>query len=296
MGITLHNVREKNFAPILRKEGEAASVWTLMQNEQPGWPGTYGHWQATAFDFKALDKFATSGSPAMLDVVGQGFRGKKQKPPKRQPRLPPPPSLAELRTSRGVDYTFAEMTAPKFAGKNVHLPPLTGKPAASGKMAKEHAMTKHVPGLGEGEAELADVLVAWFKDRLDSPNGRAPIPEIWPAMRVIDGPREVSMVVPRGAITVHYTTDGTDPTTASPVYQHPFTIEGDTVVKARSVMPNRQDSGVAVATFVTGPVPPRCLQTERALPPGQTGQAYSFTFQLAPPAAADSARFWLKEI
>lgn len=287
-GARLYDFIANGFKPVMRKEGEHASVWGSMQNEDPGWPGEYGGWQALAFDFKALDKFATSGSPVMLDLVGLGHRMKKPKPPKLKPSIPPPPTMYELMQSSIIDYSFAEMTAPKFVGKNVHVPPLIGKPGTSEKSQNEYSLTKHV--VGEGEAELADVVVAWFVDRLDSKNARAPVPEIWPAMRVIDGPREVRMVVPKGPITVHYTIDGSDPTTDSPIYTQPFTVDGNTVVKALAVMPKRKPSGVAIATYVTGPVPPRLVYSERVLPPAQSGQPYSFTFE----ANQEKARFWMK--
>ena len=54
-------------------------------------------------------------------------------------------------------------------------------------------------------------------------------------------------------------------------------------------MPDRHASGVAIATFVAGPVPPRLTQLERALPPGETGKPYSFTFESDHPGS----RFWI---
>ena len=72
-GITLHDYRHRGFKPIMRKEGEAASVWSSMQNEQPAWPGHSGRWQAICFA-KALDRFANPGSPAILDIVGAGVK------------------------------------------------------------------------------------------------------------------------------------------------------------------------------------------------------------------------------
>ena len=125
----------------------------------------------------------------------------------------------------------------------------------------------------ESQAELVDVVTEWFVDRLDSSNARAPVPEIWPAMRIVDSPVTVSMVAPQGVV-IHYTTDGTEPTTASTRYAEPFIIPPDTVVKAIGTMPQRQPSGAAIARFYKGPVPPQLTQTERHLPPAQTGKPY----------------------
>ena len=160
-GLTIEKWQGEEFKPMIRRKNDARSVWAPMQNENPGWPGVYGKWQAIAFDFRHHDQFATSGSPAMLDIVGLGhdqwmkWRNKT------------PTALQQVAESDQIDYRTARMTAPKVRGKGVHCPPLLGKPK---KGSREHAMTQHV--VGEGEAELADVLVAWFKDRLDGPSLR----------------------------------------------------------------------------------------------------------------------------
>ncbi len=53
--------------------------------------------------------------------------------------------------------------------------------------------------------------------------------------------------------TVYYTTDGTIPTTASPIYTAPFTIGFTTTVQAMATKPNRVTSAVAVSTLVYNP-------------------------------------------
>lgn len=276
-GVTLHDIMNGGFAPLMNEAGEDSSVWTSMQSEHPGYPGVSGQWQAVAFDLKHLDEFATSGSPAMLQIVGDGYKPGKAPSSAVKGKYPPLPTMHELAAAGTIDYRYAYLTAPKFAKKGTHVPPITG----------EDAMTKRV--VGEGEAELADVMADWFEDRLNSENARAPVPEIWPAMRVIDGPREVSIVVPGGDITVHFTTDGSEPSTASSSYSKQFTISGDTTVKAISVMARRKPRGAAIATFIKGPQPPSLTQTERALPPAQTAKPYNFTFT----ADQAGARYWL---
>ncbi len=276
-GVTLHDIMNAEFAPLMNEAGEDSSVWTPMQSEHPGYPGVNGQWQAISFDLKHLDEFATSGSPAMLQIVGDGYKPGKAPATAVKGKYPPLPTMLELAAAGTIDYSYAYMTDPKFAKKSTHVPPTTG----------DHAMTKRV--VGEGEAELAEVIADWFDDRLNGDNARAPVPEIWLAMRVIDGPREVSIVVPSGDITVHFTTDGSEPTAASPTYSKPFSISGDTTIKAISVMAKRKPSGAAIATFVKGPQPPVLTQTERALPPAQTAKPYSFTFT----ANQVGARYWL---
>ena len=79
--------KHKNFAPQIRKGDDKGSVWASMQNEEPGFPGIYGKWQAVAFDFQALGQFATSGSPAILDI-GDGFKPRKTKTITLQTQVP----------------------------------------------------------------------------------------------------------------------------------------------------------------------------------------------------------------
>jgi len=261
-------------------------IWAPLQNDRRGWPRNYGRWQAIAYDFSHLNDVADTWSPAMCDIIGAGqpaqirelhdakvaaARERWGEKGAAQTRNP----FWARRDEGIIDHVYAEMLAPKFAGKGVHVPPLVGQPGESKKSKREHALTRHV--VGDGEAELADVLARWFVDRLTGPNAKAPVPEIWPAMRLVDGPTEVSMVAPDG-VSIRYTVDGTDPTPSSPAYGEPFTVEPGTVVKAIGVQDGKEPGGPMVATFVEGPVPPSLQDHERELPPARTGVAYRHAF------------------
>ena len=279
----LYDLANEKFKPYKRKEGEHASYWMSMQNETPAYPGIYGKWQAIAFDFKSFDGMANSGSPAMLDIAGKGYQLRKPRKRNHPPKFPLLPTLRQLHEQELIDYSFAYMTAPKFAGKNVHCPPLIGR-----KSEREHSYTERV--IGEGEAELVDVMLDWYEDRFAAPMPEHPS-QIWPAMRIIDGPTSVSLLAPEG-VNIHYTTDGSEPTTSSKVFKNPFTVTGTTKIKAIGVMPNRKASGIAIASFTNGPVPPTLAYTDRFLPPAETGKPYSFTFT----SNHDTARYWAQGI
>lgn len=72
-------------------------------------------------------------------------------------------------------------------------------------------------------------------------------PVISPAGGTFYEPVEVSMTAASGAI-IHYTTDSSDPSTASPRYTAPFTVDSDMTVKAVAVIDN-EISSVATATY-----------------------------------------------
>ena len=206
--------QEADFKPHtkLGKKSELGTLWYSMQNETPAYPGVYGKWQAVCFDFSHMGQLATSGSPAILAMAGGPAKpsadggSKASAKPKKKSKTP---QFDKLVKQGIIDLSRARLTHPKYAGKGVHCP----------KMRGELSMAQRV--VGEGEAEMADVVAEWFKDRLDSPHARAPVPEIWPAMRLVDGPTEVSIVVPEEYVLTIPPTDQYQPiirrSTSSPL-------------------------------------------------------------------------------
>ena len=66
----------------------------------------------------------------------------------------------------------------------------------------------------------------------------------------------VELATTTDGATIHYTTDGTDPTASSPEYISAITIDADMTIKAIAVKTNWDDSNVASATYtVIDPVP-----------------------------------------
>ena len=63
--------------------------------------------------------------------------------------------------------------------------------------------------------------------------------------------------------SIYYTTDGTDPTVQSTVYNEPFTVNTTTTVKAFAVKAEMNDSGIASATFTI--MEPITIAAARAL-------------------------------
>lgn len=64
----------------------------------------------------------------------------------------------------------------------------------------------------------------------------------------------LSTMTPGGVI--HYTTDGSEPTAASPVYSGPIAVDKSTTIRAFTQAPGMADSAVASAAYAIEPPPP----------------------------------------
>jgi acetyl esterase/lipase len=251
-GESIAAMAKETQTPMSRNGGSIQKLGAFMylgQNPNPAWPGYIGSIQALNFDFMTKSMIANAGptAPATLQSVGTDYI----------------PKEVELFRTLGVPYELAILTDPKFKGKGTHGPPWDGK-----------ALTAD----GRGETVLIDRIAVFFETHL-GPKARTPAPEINPGMRFTLKPVEVSMVTADPTITVHYTTDGSDPGTASPVYNKPFTVAPGTEVKAMGVMPGRPASGIATATFVQAAPPPRIISPNvLRLPDGEVGKPYQVAF------------------
>jgi len=233
-------------------------IFKPIHDPAPAWPGEAGGFSALAWDFSYSAEAGDASSPVVQQWVGQGARA----------------AYAEKLTAAGGHVTYTELTNAKFVGKGVHVPPFYNR------------------GSGPGEADALDldgkpgktlgvVMVDFFVRELMTPAARPPSPEIYPIPRIINAPTQVTMVAPRGA-EIHYTTDGTAPTEASPVYKEAITVKPGTTVKAITVAPAMSPSGANSAEFLAGKVPPTVTGPE-TLPDGETGKPYSITFTASVP-------------
>ncbi len=96
-----------------------------------------------------------------------------------------------------------------------------------------------------GGAQVGETLTATFVVE-----GRDPV--ITPVSGTIfDSSLTVTMSCPSEGATIHYTTDGSEPTLESPVYKR-FRISGRTTVKARAFYENGEGSEVVTAEYALG--------------------------------------------
>lgn len=70
-----------------------------------------------------------------------------------------------------------------------------------------------------------------------------------PPGRYFDTQTQITLSHPRTGVTLHYTTDGTTPTTGSPVYTGPITLSATSTVKVLAVKPGWRNSDIATEIF-----------------------------------------------
>jgi hypothetical protein len=153
----------------------------------------------------------------------------------------------------------------------------------------------HIPGVdqvvaaldGDGESTYEDQVFWWLDRELRGKNRRTTPPEFRPNQRTFRQRTAIRLVAASPDATLHYTTDGREPTTSSPVYTKPLAISRDTVVKALAVRDGEKPSPVVAATFVRGTPPPHITTPDAIrLPPGTVGQPYSVNFDCQDEGAA----------
>lgn len=74
-------------------------------------------------------------------------------------------------------------------------------------------------------------------------------PEIAPPAGTYFGSVDVTIGSETAGATIHYTTDGSEPTGSSPLYEGPLTRTETTTIRARAFRPDLDPSGIAVSTF-----------------------------------------------
>ena len=92
----------------------------------------------------------------------------------------------------------------------------------------------------------------WFGEiasQLVAQTGTVATPTISPAGGTFAGSATVTLSSTTPTASIHYTVDGTPPTTASFLYGGPFSLSANTTVKARAFA-NGSESAIASATFV----------------------------------------------
>ena len=98
------------------------------------------------------------------------------------------------------------------------------------------------------KTDMKNSSVATVKYIINIPSVAKPV--LAPAAGEVELGTEVTITCATDGATIHYTTDGTAPTTDSPVYSDPIVINTTTTVKAFAVKEDMQDSQVASAEYI----------------------------------------------
>jgi glucose/arabinose dehydrogenase len=83
----------------------------------------------------------------------------------------------------------------------------------------------------------------------DSSLPKAATPTVSPAGGLFTGPVTVTLASSTVGAQIRYTTDGSGPTSASPLYTAPLVLSATTTLRTRALASGQLDSGVAIASF-----------------------------------------------
>lgn len=88
----------------------------------------------------------------------------------------------------------------------------------------------------------------WLNDMwefMPNPSVSIPAPTLTPALGTYTSPQTVTITDSAPGAVIYYTTSGTSPTTASPVYSTPLTVSASETIEAIAVVPSGSSSAVA---------------------------------------------------
>ena len=139
-----------------------------------------------------------------------------------------------------VSMTDARVSASGFYGENGELPAKNSRVDVTVTYTADDGV--YDPARPDG-AKFSDTFTVTIRDlpKLDAP-------VITPSGGKFSKSVKVSITAQDGA-KIYYTTDGSEPTANSTEYSAPFTVTGDTTVKAIAVRENCYDSQTATAEF-----------------------------------------------
>lgn len=217
-----------------------------MDDPQPRYGEYSARLQAIDVDFYHHQEWIDPAAPAILSYVGEGGVN----------------PLEQFCKPAGVDFVAVAVEGAENQGKTgLHCPPL-------------HLKTTGEDGVTD--VEVRDRVLQFFKRQLVTAP-RCPVPEFRPNRRLFADRQMIEIIVPAADAIIHFTTDGTEPTPESPVYQEPFAITESTTIKALALRKGERTSGIATAVFTKGMPPPFITGPEK-LPQGKTGVPYTVAF------------------
>jgi hypothetical protein len=118
------------------------------------------------------------------------------------------------------------------------------------KVKNTHVPKGDSPVVGKGGRPTTwhDRIYQFLDEYVKHPT-RATAPEAVPAGGPVSGPVRVMLRTVHGDGSIHFTTDGSEPTDAAPVYRFPVTVEPGQTLKAIAVKPPLEPSAVGTFAF-----------------------------------------------
>ena len=158
-------------------------------------------------------------------------------------------ATASMTTSSGIVFTAPTLnpgnaTSISYDSSDTDVATID----ASGAVTIIGAGTTTISAIFEGNSNYAPQTVTYTLTVTDDRETVA-TPTFNPASGVVDANTTVAISTQTSGATIHYTTDGSNPTTSSPVYTTPIVITAATTINAIAIKENYKDSGIATATY-----------------------------------------------
>lgn len=229
---------------------------TSFDEPEPRHDTVSSRMNAAVFDFWHQRQATSPDDPAICTFYGLEYDASERE--------------AEL-AATGIRFSLVELSQENSRGdRTFHLP------------EPDQLVTS---ADGNGTVTLNERWLQFVDEHLRSPEAKTPAAEARPNRRLFDEPLEVTFATAAPGTSVHYTLDGSDPTTDSPMADAPITLRETTTVRFISVFSGMQPSGITEAIFVNEtPLP--VIEGPEQLPLARVGEPYEIQF------SANNAVVW----
>jgi len=311
-GLNIHPQVQRDFKTLVRWLRANANKFRVDPDRVGAWGFSAGGWLASSSAMSTVDDIGTRSirSIRLADFLNQPSTEKTQKRTNRSPRMMVPfdsvVPLHEKFNSRinaivaDFHHTDGRLTpddpiVATYVGLGVKKGMshdafrVAGVPLVEIELSKEQTRGKlnwHVPNLNQivmsrdrrARVSLKDRMFEFLEVHLKTELTRAVPPEARPNRRIFAQETTVSLVASSPRATIHFTTDGSEPTPDSPLFLAPLSINKTTTVRAIAIVPGLQPSGPISADFIRGEPPPQIIGP-KTLTVAQVGKPFSVEFK-----------------
>lgn len=313
-GLNIHPQVQRDFKGLVRWLRANASKFRVDPDRIGAWGFSAGGWLASSSAMSTVDDIGTRSvrSVRLANFLNQPTTEKTNGRPNISQRMMVPfdaveplyggfnsrinAIVADFHHTEGrltpddpILATYVGLGVKKGMRQNAFR--AAGVPLVEVELSEEQTRGKpnwHVPNLDqivmsrdrEARISLQDRMFEFLEAHLKTELTRAVPPEARPNRRIFDKATTVSLVASSPRATIHFTTDGSEPTPGSPVFQTPLSIKETTTVRAIAIIPGMQPSGPITADFIRGQPSPEIIGP-RTLPVAQVGKPFSVEFQSA---------------
>jgi hypothetical protein len=310
-GLNIHPQVQRDIKTLVRWLRANASRFRVDPDRIGAWGFSAGGWLASSSVMSTVDDIGTRSirSVRLTESLNLPATEQTKSPPNSSPRMMVPFDAVEP-LHGGLNSRLNAIVA-DFHHTDGRLTPddpivatyvglgvkngmsheafrAAGVPLVEIELSEEQTRGKpnwHVPNLNqivmsrdrEARISLEDRMFEFLEAHLKTELTRTVPPEARPNRRIFTQATTVSLVASSPRATIHFTTDGSEPTPGSPVFQTPLSIKETTTVRAIAIIPGMRPSGPITADFIRGETPPEIIGP-KTLPVAQVGKPFSVEF------------------